>query len=214
VKLRQRLKEDLNTVFREDPAARNVVEVVLCYAGLHAIWAHRFTHALWVRGHKTEARFLSHLVRFFTGIEIHPGANIGRRFFIDHGMGVVIGETTDIGDDVLIYQGVVLGGVSRRKTKRHPTIKDKVVIGAGAVLLGPIVVGENAKIGGGSVVIKNVPPATTVVGVPARSIVGKPNKEVSGVTLNHNKLPDPVIEVLHRLEKRIGELEKTIKGGK
>ncbi len=207
----ERLKEDIQTAFREDPAARNSVEVVLCYPGLHAIWIYRLAHFVWIRGHKTLARLISHIGRFLTGIEIHPGAKIGRRFFIDHGMGVVIGETAEIGDDVLIYQGVVLGGVSREKTKRHPTLGNRVVVGAGAILLGPIEVGENARIGAGSVVIKDVPDNATVVGVPGRVIVGKPPKKVSGVDLDHNKLPDPVIEVLHRLERRIEDLEKKLR---
>ncbi len=207
----ERIKEDINTAFREDPAARNWGEVLFCYPGLHAIWMHRVAHFLWVRGYRNFARFLSHISRLLTGIEIHPGARIGRRFFIDHGMGVVIGETTEIGDDVLIYQGVVLGGVSREKTKRHPTLGNRVVVGAGAILLGPIRVGDNARVGAGSVVINDVPPNSTVVGVPGRVIVGKPPKRVSGVDLDHNKLPDPIIEVLHRLERRIEELEARVK---
>jgi len=206
----ERLREDINTAFREDPAARSTVEIVLCYPGLHAIWIHRFSHLLWQKGYKTLARIVSHISRFLTGIEIHPGAKVGRRFFIDHGMGIVIGETTEIGDDVLIYQGVVLGGVSRQKDKRHPTLRNKVVVGAGAILLGPIEVGDNARVGAGSVVIGNVPANSTVVGVPGRVIIGRPPKRVSGVDLDHNKLPDPIIEVLHRLEKRIEELEKEI----
>jgi serine O-acetyltransferase len=203
-----RIQEDIQTVFREDPAARNVREVVLCYSGLHAIWIYRITHLLWRRGFKIEARIISQLGRFLTGIEIHPGAKIGRRFFIDHGMGVVIGETTEIGDDVLIYQGVVLGGVSLEKHKRHPTIGNKVVIGSGAILLGPITVGDEARVGAGSVVIKDVPEGSTVVGVPGRVITEAVPKHISGVELDHNKLPDPVIEVLERLEKRIEDLEK------
>lgn len=203
-----RLKEDIDTAFREDPAARSAVEVFFCYPGLHAIWAQRISHWLWSKGFKLEARLLSHVFRFLTGIEIHPAAKIGRRFFIDHGIGVVIGETAEIGDDVLIYQGVVLGGVSRQKSKRHPTIGNRVVIGAGAVLLGPIKVGDGARIGAGSVVINDVPENSTVVGVPGRIILERPSKKVSGVDLDHNKLPDPVIEVLDRLEKRIWELEK------
>lgn len=202
-----RLKEDINTAFREDPAARSVWEVVFCYPGLHAIWAHKIAHWFWQKDIKFFARLISHISRFFTGIEIHPGAKIGRRFFIDHGMGVVIGETAEIGNDVLIYQGVVLGGTSREKIKRHPTIKNKVVIGAGAILLGPITVEEGARIGAGSVVIHNVPKSATVVGVPGRAVVSKTPRKVSGVDLDHNKLPDPVIEVLHRLEKRIEKLE-------
>ncbi|MBP7088480.1 MAG: serine O-acetyltransferase [Candidatus Omnitrophica bacterium] len=207
----KRLQEDIKTAFREDPAAKSTVEVLLCYPGLHAIWIYRFSHWLWQKGLKTLARFLSHLGRFFTGIEIHPGAIIGKRFFIDHGMGVVIGETTEIGDDVLIYQGVVLGGVSQEKTKRHPTIGNNVVIGAGATLLGPIKVGRGARIGAGSVVINDVPENSTVVGVPGRAILPAVRRKISGVDLDHNKLPDPVIEVLHRLEQRIEELEKKCK---
>jgi serine O-acetyltransferase len=202
------LKEDVLTVFREDPAARSILEVVFCYSGLHAIWGYRVTHWLWLKKLKLIARIISHLIRFLTGVEIHPGAIIGRRFFIDHGMGVVIGETTEIGDDVLIYQGVVLGGVSQEKTKRHPTIENNVVIGAGAVLLGPIKVDEHAKIGAGSVVINDVPRNSTVVGIPGRVMFEREPKNISGIDLDHNKLPDPVIEVLHRLEKRIEELEK------
>jgi len=203
-----RIREDIQTVFREDPAARNWVEVFLCYPGLHAIWGYRLAHKLWRAGFKTWARLISHIMRFFTGIEIHPGASIGRRFFIDHGMGIVIGETTDIGDDVLLYQGVVLGGVSHEHAKRHPTIGNQVVVGTGATLLGPIVVGDEAKIGAGSVVISDVPACATVVGVPGRAMIDKETKHVSGVPLDHNKLPDPIIEVVHRLEKRIENLEK------
>ena len=206
-----RLKEDIDTVFREDPAARGIVEVILCYPGLHAIWCHRLAHWLWKKGLKVEARLLSHVSRLLTGIEIHPAAVIGARFFIDHGMGVVIGETAEIGEDVLVYQGVVLGGVSHQQTKRHPTIGDRVVIGAGAILLGPITVGEGARIGAGSVVVNDVPPRSTVVGVPGRAILQKALKQVSGVELDHNKLPDPVIQVLHRLEKRIENLENSNK---
>jgi len=203
--------EDISVVFREDPAARSKTEVLLCYSGLHAIWIYRLTHLMWRNGWKTWARILSQIGRFLTGIEIHPAAKIGKRFFIDHGMGVVIGETTEIGDDVLIYQGVVLGGVSQQKTKRHPIIGNKVVIGTGATLLGPIKVGNNARIGAGSVVIDNVPENATVVGVPGRSTLPSlVRKQVSGVTLDHNKLPDPIIEVLHRLEQRIEDLEKEL----
>jgi len=203
----QRLKEDIQTVFKEDPAARSTLEVLFCYPGLHALWTYYFSNFIWSKDLKTLARFISHLGRFLTGIEIHPGAKIGRRFFIDHGMGVVIGETSEIGDDVLIYQGVVLGGVSQEKTKRHPTIGNKSVIGAGATLLGPITVGSEVRIGAGSVVIKDVPDNATVVGVPGRVILPQVSKKVSGVELDHNKLPDPVIEVLHRLEQRIENVE-------
>ncbi|MFC1514876.1 serine O-acetyltransferase [Candidatus Omnitrophota bacterium] len=202
-----RLREDIKTVFREDPAARTVFEVILCYPGLHALWFHEIAHWIWKRRLRTLARLLSHFGRFLTGIEIHPGATIGRRFFIDHGAGVVIGETSKIGNDVLMYQGVVLGGTSQAKTKRHPTIGNKVVIGAGAILLGPIKIDAGAKIGAGSVVIKDVPANATVVGVPGRVVLSKVIRQVSGIDLDHNKLPDPIIEVVHRLEKRIEELE-------
>jgi len=202
-----RMREDITTVFREDPAARNFIEVLLCYPGLHAIWNYRISNWLWRHRIKFIARLMSHLSRFFTGIEIHPGATIGRRFFIDHGMGVVVGETTEIADDVLVYQGVVLGGVSHDKGKRHPTIESRVVIGAGAILLGPIRVGEGSRVGAGSVVIRDVPADATVVGVPGRVVMDKPMKTISGVELDHNKLADPAIEVLQRLEKRIEELE-------
>ncbi|MCF7887856.1 MAG: serine O-acetyltransferase [Candidatus Omnitrophica bacterium] len=203
----QRIREDIDNTFREDPAARSVAEVIFCYPGLHAIWLHRISHWIWKKDFKTLARLISHFGRFFTGIEIHPGAEIGRRFFIDHGMGVVIGETTKIGEDVLIYQGVVLGGVSSKRVKRHPTIGNKVVIGAGATLLGPIKIGDKARIGAGSVVINDVPKEATAVGVPGRVAMPSPRKKISGIELDHNKLPDPVIEVLHRLEKRIEQLE-------
>lgn len=211
MKFLERFKEDTKTVFREDPAAKSVLEVTLCYSGLHAIWWHRVSSWFWYKGLKVFARFLSQVGRFFTGVEIHPGAKIGKRFFIDHGMGVVIGETAEIGNDVLMYQGVVLGGVSLAKTKRHPTIGNKVVIGAGAILLGPIKVGNGARIGAGSVVVKDVPDNATAVGVPGRIILPPARKRISGVDLDHNKLPDPVIEVLHRLEQRIEELEKKCK---
>ena len=206
-----RLREDIRTAFKKDPAARSTLEVLLCYPGLHAVWAHRIAHWLWSKKLRTLARFLSHISRFLTGIEIHPGAKIGRRFFIDHGMGVVIGETSEIGDDVLIYQGVVLGGTSLDKKKRHPTVGNNVVIGAGAILLGPINVGNNAKVGAGSVVIKDVPENATVVGVPAHTIKTKGERVVSGVDLNHHKLPDPLIEIFRRLELRIMNLEERFK---
>ncbi len=206
-----RMKEDIHTVFRKDPAARNIIEVLLCYPGLHAIWMHRISHFLWKHNAKTLARIISHISRILTGIEIHPGAEIGRRFFIDHGMGVVIGETSEIGDDVLLYQGVVLGGVSLEKKKRHPTIRDNVVIGAGAIVLGPIEIGKGAKIGAGSVVIKNVPPGATVVGVPGKIAGTHPVKKID---LDHSQLPDPVakalaviIEQQEKLADRIAVLE-------
>jgi serine O-acetyltransferase len=202
----ERIREDIKVVFERDPAARNVFEVITSYPGLHAIWLHRIAHFLWNKGAKTLARIISHINRFLTGIEIHPGAKIGRRFFIDHGMGVVIGETAEIGDDVLMYQGVVLGGTSLKKEKRHPTIGNNVVIGAGAILLGPIKVGDGAKIGAGSVVIKDVPEGTTVVGIPAR-VVEKREKKID---LDHDKLPDPILKVLHLIIEEIEEIKKRI----
>ncbi|HOK56904.1 MAG TPA: serine O-acetyltransferase [bacterium] len=208
------IKEDIKVVFERDPAARNVFEVITSYPGLHAIWLHRIAHFFWKKGARTFARIISHISRFLTGIEIHPGAKIGRRFFIDHGMGVVIGETSEIGNDVLIYQGVVLGGTSLKKEKRHPTIGNNVVIGAGAILLGPIKVGDGAKIGAGSVVIKDIPEGTTAVGVPAR-IVEKREKKID---LDHDKLPDPILKIFQlildeqeELKRRIKELE-TLEG--
>ncbi|MFQ5541517.1 MAG: serine O-acetyltransferase, partial [Candidatus Binatia bacterium] len=160
------LRDDIRVVFDRDPAARNLWEVFLSYPGLHALIFYRFAHFLWLNGLKGFGRFVSHLGRFLTGIEIHPGARIGRRFFIDHGMGVVIGETSEIGDDVTIYQGVTLGGISLKKEKRHPTVENCVIIGAGATVLGPVTIGHSSKIGSGSVVVNPVPPNSTVVGVP------------------------------------------------
>jgi serine O-acetyltransferase len=164
------LREDLQTVFKKDPAARSTLEVLFCYPGLHAIWNHRVAHFLWKHKIRLLGRMMSHTARFVTGVEIHPGATIGRRFFIDHGMGVVIGETSEIGDDVLLYQGVVLGGTTHEKKKRHPTIGNNVVVGAGAILLGDIVIGDEARVGAGSVVVTSLEPKTTAVGVPARVV--------------------------------------------
>ena len=164
------IREDIHSVFERDPAARSTMELLVAYPGLHAVWAHRSEHWLWEHGFKLLARWLSHVSRFLTGIEIHPGATIGRRFFIDHGMGVVIGETAVVGDDVTLYHGVTLGGTSWNKGRRHPTIEDGVVIGAGAKVLGPLTIGARAKIGSNAVVVKNVPPGTTAVGNPARII--------------------------------------------
>lgn len=202
-----RIREDIQTVFEKDPAARNVLEVLLCYSGLHAVWSHRMAHWLWEHRLRLLARILSQFCRFFTGIEIHPGASIGRRFFIDHGMGVVIGETAEVGDDVLLYQGVVLGGTSRAKKKRHPTVRDGVVIGAGAVLLGPVEVGEEARVGAGSVVIDDVEPETTVVGVPGHDIV-KRRRHLGA--LEHGNLPDPVDRAFGRMRMRQQKLMERI----
>jgi serine O-acetyltransferase len=205
-----RLREDINVVFARDPAARSAAEVLLCYPGLRAIWIHRIAHRLWERKARLLARLLSDLGRILTGIEIHPGARIGRRFFIDHGSGVVIGETAEIGDDVTIYQGVVLGGVSWQKVKRHPTIGNEVVIGAGAIILGPIKVGDCAKIGANSVVLKDVSPCTTVVGIPARE-AGKHVIRNHHVDLDHQKIIDPVKNIIDKLAGRIDRLESEIK---
>lgn len=209
------MREDVETVFAKDPAARTLGEVIFCYPGLHAIWLHRVAHWLWQHKLHFLGRLLSHVNRFLTGIEIHPGARIGRRFFIDHGSGVVIGETAEIGDDVLMYQGVVLGGTSLEKRKRHPTIGNNVVIGAGAILLGPITVGDEAKVGAGSVVIKPVPAGTTVVGVPGRIAGSKGSRP--RVDLEHGKLSDPVLraisEVLEgqsKLEEKVRTLERAL----
>ncbi len=201
-----RIREDIETVFKKDPAAKNAVEIILCYPGLHAIWMHRLNHILWNSGCKTFARFLSNLTRFFTGIEIHPGAKIGRKFFIDHGMGVVIGETTIIKEEVLLYQGVVLGGVTHEKKKRHPTIGNNVVIGAGAIVLGPIEIGDNSRIGAGSVVVKSVPADTTVVGVPGVAV----KKQEKTIDLDHDKLPDPIAKMLNAIIKEQGKIIERI----
>ena len=205
------IREDIRTVFREDPAARNIAEVLLCYPGLHAVWLHRISHFVWTHGWKNLARLISHISRLLTGIEIHPGAKIGRRFFIDHGMGVVIGETAEIGDDVLMYQGVVLGGTTREKAKRHPTIGKRVVIGSGAIVLGAIEIGEGARIGSGSVVVKPVPAGATVVGVPGRAVQVKEPKVKPLIDLEHGRLPDPVAEAVNILVKKQHELEERIK---
>ncbi|MFH1023877.1 MAG: serine O-acetyltransferase [Planctomycetota bacterium] len=191
-----RMREDVRAVFSKDPAARSTLEVLLCYPGLHAVWFHRVAHWLWNHGMKTPGRVVSHVSRFLTGIEIHPGAKLGRRFFIDHGMGIVIGETVETGEDCLIYQGVVLGGTSLEKKKRHPTLGNGVVVGAGSIVLGPILLGDNCRVGAGSVVIKPVPADGTVVGVPARES-GKPLGH--GNVLEHAQLPDPVTEFLKGL---------------
>lgn len=200
----QSMREDVDTVIKEDPAARNILEVVTCYPGLHALWIHRFAYVLWKRGWIVLPRFISHIGRFLTGIEIHPGATIGRRFFIDHGMGVVIGETSEIGDDVLMYKGAVLGGTSLEKKKRHPTIGNHVVIGTGAIVLGAITVGDDARIGAGSVVIKDVPPGGTVVGVPGRIVSDGPKRASD---LDHGNLPDPIADAVKVLCHEIGILE-------
>lgn len=210
---RDLLGEDIETIYRKDPAARGLFEVLTCYPGLHAGWLHRVAHGMWKRNHLLLARLVSHVNRFVTGIEIHPGARIGRRFFIDHGAGVVIGETTKIGDDVLMYQGAVLGGISVERIKRHPTIGNGVVIGANAVVLGNITVGDGAKVGSGSVVIESVPPEATVVGVPGRitRINGRPLEAQPRDILDHAHLPDPVVETLKCLVDRVELLEQQVR---
>jgi len=208
IKVIEILKEDIETVRKRDPAARNFLEVILCYPGLHAIWLHRIAHFLWTHHMKLLGRLISHLNRFLTGVEIHPGARIKRRLFIDHGAGVVIGETSEIGDDVLLYQGVVLGGTSMEKKKRHPTIQNKVVIGAAAILLGPITVGEGAKIGANSVVISSVPPGATVVGVPGKVVE---DRREPIIDLEHGKLPDPLSEMMKKIMERQSLLEEKLK---
>lgn len=204
----KRMKEDIETVFDQDPAARTTIEVILTYSGLHAIWAHRVAHALFKRKMYFLARVVSQLNRFFTGIEIHPGAKIGRRFFIDHGMGVVIGETCEIGDGVTVYQGVTLGGTGKEKGKRHPTIMDNALIATGAKVLGNITIGENSKVGGGSVVLKDVPPNSTVVGIPGRVVVQDGVKVRKD--LNHSDLPDPISDKLAAMEQEIERLNMEI----
>jgi len=204
------LREDIDMVFARDPAARTWWEVLTCYPGLHAVWLHRIAHALWQLGLTWPARMLSHLSRFTTGIEIHPGAKLGRRCFIDHGMGIVIGETAEVGDDVLMYKGVVLGGISLTHGKRHPTIGNHVVLGTNAVVLGPITIGDRSRIGSGAVVIRSVPADSTAVGVPARVVRG-PHVEISPDTaLQHDRLPDPVAEACRKLSERIDALENQI----
>ena len=205
-----RIREDIQTVFAKDPAAKTVWEVVFCYPGLHAVWLHRMSHFLWTHNLFFLARFSSHISRFLTGVEIHPGAKIGRRFFIDHGMGVVIGETAEIGNDVLMYMGTVLGGTSLEKVKRHPTIEDDVVIGAGSIVLGPITVGRGAKIGAGSVVVRSVPPGATVVGVPGR--IAEPECPTTRTDLDYGNLPDPMLRVVSRLLDRQNRLEERLRG--
>ncbi|MCH1626105.1 serine O-acetyltransferase [Fredinandcohnia quinoae] len=202
----KRMKEDIEVVFEQDPAARNSLEVILTYSGLHAIWAHRIAHSLFNRKLFFLARAISQISRFFTGIEIHPGAKIGRRFFIDHGMGVVIGETCEIGNNVTVFQGVTLGGTGKEKGKRHPTILDNALIATGAKVLGSITIGENSKIGAGSVVLRDVPPNSTVVGIPGRVVVQDGIRIDKEKDLNHCDLPDPISDRIKELEDEIEQL--------
>ncbi len=206
------LREEIRVIFERDPAARSVLEVILCYPGFHAVMNHRVAHFFYRKRWFFLARLISHFSRFLTGIEIHPGAQIGRNFFIDHGGGVVIGETAQIGDNVTIYQGVTLGGTGKEKGKRHPTIGNNVTISAGAKVLGSFTVGNNVKIGGGSVVLNSVPDCCTVVGVPGRVVVRDGNRvsREQGVDLEHHMLPDPVADMLAAMQAKIDSLEKRL----
>lgn len=200
------IREQIDTIFRRDPAAKSVIEIILCYPGFHAALFHRAAHVLYKAGVPLLPRVISQLSRFLTGIDIHPGATIGRRFFIDHGMGVVIGETAQIGDDVLIYQGVTLGGTGKERGKRHPTLGDNVVVGTGAKVLGSIRIGDHVRIGAGSVVVRSVPAHSTVVGVPGR-IVRQRGAEGD---LEHGMLPDPEGQEISDLRLRVAELEQQV----
>lgn len=199
------LKSDIRAVRDRDPAATNIVEILLAYPGLHALWMHRFAHVMWQAGVPVIPRLLSHFNRLITGIEIHPGARISKGVFIDHGMGLVIGETTEIGENVTLYQGVTLGGTGKEKGKRHPTIGSDVVIAAGAKVLGPITVGDGARVGAGAVVVRDVPPDCTVVGIPGR-VVACAGERVTD--LHHENIPDPVAEMFDCYNRRIDRLEQ------
>ena len=204
----QLIHEDMKSIYDRDPAARSNLELILCYPGLHAIWGHRFSHWLWIHRLFLLARWVSHITRFLTGIEIHPGATIGRRFFIDHGMGVVIGETSEVGSDVTLYHGVTLGGTSLEKGKRHPTLGDRVVVGTGAKILGAITIGEGSRVGANAVVVKSVPPDSVVVGVPGQVVLrSKPRPNTSSPDLEHGQLPDLVGASLISLMERVDKLE-------
>jgi serine O-acetyltransferase len=204
----KRMREDIGVVFEQDPAARSYFEVILTYSGLHAIWAHRIAHAFFKRKFYFLARLISQVSRFFTGIEIHPGAKIGRRLFIDHGMGVVIGETCEIGNNVTVFQGVTLGGTGKEKGKRHPTLMDNTLIATGAKVLGSITIGENSKIGAGSVVLKEVPPNSTVVGVPGRVVI-RDGKKITR-DLNHCDMPDPIADRIREMQNELNQLKQEL----
>lgn len=208
------IKRDIKSVFERDPAVKNVLEIILCYPGFHAVQMHRVAHFFFRKGFMLLARFISQLNRLLTGIEIHPGAKIGEGLFIDHGMGVVIGETTEIGNNVTLYQGVTLGGTGKEKGKRHPTIGNNVVISTGAKVLGSIKIGDNVKIGAGSVVLRNVPSNCTVVGIPGKIVV-QDGRNIADMTateidLRHDQLPDPVAEMILCLQRKIERLEQRI----
>lgn len=202
-------RENIQTVFVRDPAARSVVEIIFCYPGLHALLFHRLAHFFWLHKLHFLARLISHISRFLTGIDIHPGAKIGKRLFIDHGAGVVIGETAEVGDDVLMYQGVVLGGTSLERKKRHPILGNNIVVSAGAIILGAVKIGDNARIGAGSVIITDVPANATAVGVPGRIGLGFSAKEIQ--TLEHSKLPDPIADVIRFVTKEQEKMDERIK---
>lgn len=209
------LKKDIQVVFERDPAARSTLEILFCYPGFHAVRFHRIAHWLWKRRMRFLGRLVSHISRFLTGIEIHPGAKIGSGLFIDHGMGVVIGETSEVGENVTLYHGVTLGGTSWKKEKRHPTVGSNVIVGAGAAVLGPIIVGDNARIGSGSVVVEDVPPNTTVVGIPGKVVYGKRSENGALVNLEHGNLPDPtseaircLLDMIHDLQREVRDLKK------
>ena len=219
----ERVREDIQSVFHRDPAARNALEVLTCYPGLHAVWLHRLAHGLWTSGWKWLARLVSNFGRWMTGIEIHPGARIGRRFFIDHGMGIVIGETAEIGDDVTLYQGVTLGGTTWNKGTRHPTLGNNVVVGAGAKVLGPFTVGEGAKVGSNAVVPKEVPPGATVVGIPGRIIMREDSEQQAKRQAMAEKLgfdaygvsqdmPDPVARAIGQLLDHLQAVDGRLEG--
>ncbi len=206
-----RIVEDVQTIRAKDPAARGTLEILLCYPGLHALGGHRLAHRLWRWRVPLLPRLLSHLNRFFTGIEIHPGAAIGRRVFIDHGMGVVIGETAVVGDDCLIYQGVTLGGTSASRGKRHPTLEDHVVVGSGAKVLGNITLGHHSRVGSGSVVVKSAPPHSTIVGIPGRALEEAVDEERRpGHELEHDRIPDPTARAIVALHEQVGELAREV----
>lgn len=201
------LRRDIQVALERDPAARSALEILFCYPGVHAISGHRVARWFWNRGMKTWARFLSHIGRFFTGIEIHPGARIGPGLFIDHGMGVVIGETAELGENVTLFQGVTLGGTSFKKGKRHPTLERNVVVGTGAIVLGPITIGEGSRIGAGSVVVRDVPPSSVVVGIPGRVIYRNGKRVSESVDLEHTDLPDPLAKAMEQVVERLNALE-------
>ena len=205
-----KLRRDIQAVRERDPAARSTVEVLLCYPGVHALAFHRVAHAIWRRGFTVPARFLSHVARFFTGIEIHPAAKLGPGLFIDHGMGVVIGETAEVGENVTLLQGVTLGGTSLKREKRHPTLGDHVVVGTGAAVIGAITIGAGSRIGAGSVVVRDVPPNSVVVGVPGKVTYRDGQRVTGDIDMNQTDLPDPVAKAIEHLIERIRALESEV----